>query len=127
MSDIDYHTKYIKYKTKYFKLMNNMYGGAEKETKEVVYKCKAKDDPNGCPDVSANHYCDTKLACIPKCFTKADCGDVSDCEGNKCVPNKVGIEVLPVITELDPQVKISSKEAAGKNKSRITAILDLEK
>ena len=28
MSDIYYHTKYIKYKSKYFKLKNNMYGGA---------------------------------------------------------------------------------------------------
>ena len=87
MSDIYYHTKYIKYKSKYFKLKNNMHGGADvpfygtrapipdvKCTSEAnPYKNAASGDPSGawirelkgtpgyplnnCPDPSENYFC----------------------------------------------------------------------
>jgi hypothetical protein len=142
MSDIYYHTKYIKYKSKYFKLKNDMDGGATGAgtawpgLKAPVpgHTCKGSNqsDPsnntegkrkgqagyylNGCPDPSDNYLCGTDLSCIPKCFSNTDCEDTSDCSANMCIPKRTELSVPPMITELSPNDKLSSMELSFKKR-----------
>merc|ERR1711934_389209 len=148
MSDIYYHTKYIKYKSKYFKLKNDMHGGAtpwygSREPLAAPIKCTAEADPlkdkasgdfsgqwisklegatnyplNGCPDPSENYLCVKDLSCVPKCFSNADCGDASDCSANVCVPKRTDLEFPPILKELSSTNKLASMELSFKKREQ---------
>merc|ERR1711871_985203 len=67
---------------------------------------------DGCPDPSDNYFCTTDQSCIPKCFSNADCGDLSDCSENMCVPKRTDIIDNPIKTEMTSEEKLKSMTSA---------------
>ena len=54
MSDINYHAKYLKYKTKYLELLNSTYLGGEKPVADASDNAVADASDNAVADASGN-------------------------------------------------------------------------